>query len=182
MYVFTLQSRSPCRLSRQGIDGRRIHAELEDSFSSFFVAVNMYLTAAKPTSVVFAHGPATEPFCVSSKRRGRSLVAMQRAISTDKTAERQEQTKNATGNITPFSNGAENDHPFLLVRQVTDMIIRNWVSNGGEQDVVVDTIQGTEEPECPTSYSEEDTQEMPVKNLKKREQVHAMLLDWDRFA
>jgi hypothetical protein len=108
------------------------------------------------------------------------MVAVQRAISTDKVGEAKQQT-NASGNITPFSNGVENDHPFLLVRQVTDMIIRSWVSSG--EETVVEMIEGSEEPGCSTTYSEESqSQEMPVKNLKKREQVHAMLVDWDRFA
>lgn len=148
---------------------------------SLFLAASMFLASGKPTSVTCGHSYVSDSLCVSVKRRGRRMVAVHRAISTDKAAETKQQTNNASGNITPFSNGVENDHPFLLVRQVTDMIIRNWVSSG--EDTVMEMIEGSEEPGCPSTYSGEGTtQEMPVKNLKKREQVHAMLLDWDRFA
>ena len=141
----------------------------------------MFLATVKPTKFILGHSYVSDSVCVSLNRRERSRIAVQRAISTDKVEETRQQTKNASGNITPFSNGIENDHPFLLVRQVTDMIIRNWVSSG--EETVIEMIEGSEEPGCPTTYSGEGpSQEMPVKNLKKREQVHAMLLDWDRFA
>lgn len=152
----------------------------------YSIAVNMSFATLKPTSSICGNGMTSDAFCMSLKRRGRRMNSAHRAISTDKTVEQQQQqTASASGNITPFSNITGNDvhqqHPFLLVRQVTDMIIRTWVNSG--EDAVLDMVDGSEEPGCPATYhGESPSQEVPMKNLKKREQVHAMLLDWDRFA
>ena len=96
--------------------GWSTHSCLVDfSILSLFLAAIMFLATVKPTTVIFGHNSMSDSLCVSLKRRGRNIVSVQRAISTDKAGETKQQTKNASGNITPFSNGIENDHPFLLV-------------------------------------------------------------------
>jgi hypothetical protein len=92
-------------------------------------------------------------------------------------------TAAATGNITPLWGNAneskeEDTNAFVIVRRVTDMIIRSWVNSGEEN--VMDMIEGGEEPSVTSIYASEHVS--TDVHVDKRKQVHAMLEDWDKFA
>ena len=117
--------------------------------------------------------------CAASARKQVSSAS----VEVDTAVDAPTSTAAATGNITPLWGNAneskqEDTNAFVIVRRVTDMIIKSWVSSGEEN--VMDMIEGGEEPSVTSIYASEHVS--TDVHVVKRKQVHAMLEDWDKFA